>query len=910
MTAETRGIPKAQQGWLREHFLPAHLRADVAFRRFAGHKKGSTWEKVARMLNDGQLKQTRVKMELSRPFEKIFSNQQALTDFTGVNWRGKIDQSKLVDIGLKDADGNAILLTHDLMVSIYMDLLNEENRKHFIRTGKTVPNLQDYYDGKGGWGAGSVRSAGIAERLSELNHSLAEAKRAGYGDWADQIQAQIDDLMSEGEQHAIDVQRSIEEQLTEFDRAWITASQQLMDVDSKRELNATTMEVYGIEKASVPNYWPITTDPDFLSKPMETVVKDMSLENVGFMKERIGGANPTLALGTVQIVTRQIDRVAQYCGIMPAVRAFGKIWSKTEAGYADSLKKSVRTVFQKSGVDYIENLIADLQGSRSVSADDLGLDALFGKLRGNLAQSTLTLNPRVALAQAASFPTAAAEVGWKNLGKALARGGKGGRMISAADQELIAKWSPLLWYRMQGYSTPELGDIQGNNDPRSRLWRKARWLTGWIQAVDGATVGRLWYAAEYWVQEKKPTLEKGSDAYYEAVAEKFNDVVEKTQPNYTPMQRAAILRSPSSRIKTFTMFMTQRVQNMNSVDDAAASYQKQRADLAAKRNGVTQADVEEARHNLLLAASSQLVQTAVFVGIKMATDALLRSLKGYRDKDTGDLTEESVSAKALDMFIDAMAGSFVGGSELYTILKALTGHGKWYGLSVSGVDTVNDLIESLVNLAEANKDLSDPENRQKLLGKLADVGANLAQAFGIPAANAAKIGNALKWYALDAAAGKLGATEAGFERTKKQLQAKAAVDAGIPKKLYKKTVEEANTDGGSLSQAELGTYLRTETDAGRVTPQQADIIWSSQGWKTDYETWTANTEKAEAKQAALEAAVSKASLTVEEYEALLESADANGNSSVTQDELGTYLRSAIRTGKMSKSQAEAVWNTK
>lgn len=766
MTMETRAVPKAQRGWLREHLIPAHLRADVAFRRFGGFKKNSKWEQAAKLLNDGQLKETRLKMELSRPFAEIFNDEKALADFTGVNALGKVDTKKLVDIGLKDANGETILVNHDLMVGIYMDLLNEDNRRHFINGGKTIPNIADFYSGKGGWGAGAQRSAGIAERLSELNRQLSEAERTNYGEWADDLKEQIAALKSEGEQYADYVQAAIESKLTDYDREWIAACKQLMDVDSKRELNRTTMDVYGIEKASVPDYWPITSDPDFLSKPMETVTKDMSLENVGFMKDRIKGANPSLALGTVNVVTRQIDRVSHYCGMMPALRSFGKIWNKTEAGYADSIKKATREVFQDSGVKYVENLIADLTGGRTIDRDILGLDAALGKLRGNLAQTSLTLNPRVAMAQAASYPTAAAELGWGPLAKALARGGKNGQIISRADTDLIAKWSPLLYHRMQGYSSPELGDIQSSTSASSKLWRKARWITGWIQAVDGATVGRLWYAAEYWVQDNKPTLQKGSDAYYEAVAEKFNAVVEKTQPNYTPMQRAAILREPSNLVKTFTMFMTQRLQNYNILYDAAGSYQKARADFANGRNGVTQADVSEARQNVARAVTSQLAQAAVYVGFKVLADALLHNMKKYRDKDTGDFTAESVSKAILDAYLEAWMGIEIFGSELYSIIKAVTGVSKWYGLSVSGVDSVNDLIENVVNLSQ--NDWSSDNGKAKGLKALLKVGTSLAQFFGLPAENGIKIGEAVYYHIEDAANGEFFSFEAGYERTKAQ----------------------------------------------------------------------------------------------------------------------------------------------
>ena len=845
MTRETREVPKAQKGWIREHLIPAHLRADVAFDRFGGFKKNSVWQQAARLLNDGQLKQTWLKMELSMPFAKLFNNQKALSDFTGMNALGKIDPKKLVDIGLTDKNGNAIPVTRDFMVAIYMDLLNKDNRKHFIRGGKTVPNFQDFYDGKGGYDIGSTRAVGIAAQLSEAYRELEGAKAEGraenggryvqrvfddteIGERVKAAEAKIEAMESEGEKYANEVKAKIESLMTDYDRAWVEATKQLMDVDSKRELNKTTMEVYGIEKARTPNYFPIFTDKDFISAPMEAITKDASLENVGFMKERVKSGNPTHAVGVVWAITQQIDRVAQYCGIMPAVRNFGKVYGKTEAGYDDSLKKALSETFGKAGTDYVENLIADLQGARKSEHDELGLDRMLGMLRGNLARSSLTFNPRVALAQAASFPTAAAELGYKPIMKALAHGGKNGTVISRADQELIAKWSPLLWYRMQGYATPELGDIQSSSHFADRVWRKARFATGWIQAVDGATVGRLWYAAEYWVQENMPKLEMGSDAYYEAVAEKFNDVIEKTQPNYTTRQRAAILRNPNSLVKTFTMFMTQRLQNFNILYDAAGRYQKARADFANKRNGITEQDVKEARDNVTRAVTSQIAAQAMFVGIKFFADMLLHSMKKYHDEDTGEITPESIGVALLDAFCEALLGSVLFGSELYGIAKALTGSSKWYGLSISGVDTVNDLIESTVNLTSGTYDLEDEKSRKTLYSRVMKLATNGAQALGYPLNNALKLGQAVYYHIIDAANGEFLSYEAGFERTKVQNANKLilALESG-DQAAIQAAMEAFESEKDALSA--IRTQVKKEYVSGKRTAEEAAKLLEKAG---------------------------------------------------------------------------------
>lgn len=842
MTEETRQIPKAQKGWVKGKYLPAHLRADVAFRRFAGFKKNSAWEAMCRVLNDGQLRQTELQMRLSLPFGELVQDQKGINDFTAVNMFGQIDESKLVDIGLKDQNGDAVLVTHDVMVGIYLDLLNEDNRRHFIRGGKTVPNFKDFYNGKGGFGIGTLRAVGIAEQLSDAYHELDEAKRFG-GDKV-KAQANIDMLLSEGEKYANEVRAAIEKNMTAFDRKWVRATQQLMDVESKRYLNEVTMAVYGIEKARVSHYFPITTDPNFLSSAsFDSITRDMSLENAGFMKERIPASNPTLAMGVVGVVNNQINRVSQYCGLMPAIRNFNKVYNKVGAGYSDSLKNAVNAVFGKEGQRYIENLIADLTGSRKSNEDVMGLNHLFAVLRGNLAQSTLTLNPRVALAQAASYPTAAAELGYEPLVKAFFRGGKSGRMISRADTELIAKYSPLLYLRMQGYSSPELGDIKNSSRLSSKVFKKLRWFTGWIQAVDGATVGRLWYAAEYWVQDNMPSLEKGTDPYYEAVAEKFNAVVEKTQPNYTPMQRAAILRESDGLLRTFTMFMTQRLQNFNILYDSAASYQKVRADFANRRNGVTQEDMDEAKTELLRAATSQLAQAGVFTAFKFFADALLHRLDDYRDDETGEFTGKSLALKLLDNYIDAFIGTFLLGSELYGIIKGMTGASKYYGLSLSGVDSINDLINSFVSLSNADYDMTTADGRNRFYKKLWKTAKDFSTALGIPATNIEKIYKAIRYHIEDMAAGEFGSFNAGYDRTATQNAAKLirALENG-DEAAIQSAAEAFDDEQAALKavkdslKAELASGKRT-ADEVKALLQKAgmtedDAFFAVQGWES------------------------------------------------------------------------------
>jgi hypothetical protein len=317
-----------------------------------------------------------------------------------------------------------------------MHLLNEQNARHVARGGLTIPDLKGYYTSSDdrGFGSGARRAVGISAELAEARSEqadaedeLREAKQSGDAEAIQQAEeavdaakANVDKILAKGDAYLESLRESIEKQLTDYERDWIAATQELMDGYSKDRLNETTLEVYGIKKARVENYYPIKSDKNFTRGDFEAVARNMSLENVGFMKERVEGTNPMYLMDVADVVNTRISNVAQYCGLMPAIRSFNKIWNKSEAGNTVSLKDTVNQKFGQGGLKYVENLIADLQGARRGKSD--GLSRFLSGMRGNMAGANLTISLNTALAQAASYPTAAAEIGWTPLIKAFFKG--------------------------------------------------------------------------------------------------------------------------------------------------------------------------------------------------------------------------------------------------------------------------------------------------------------------------------------------------------------------------------------------------------------------------------------------------------------------------------------------------------
>lgn len=118
------------------------LGAKRVFRMLSGYAKNSQMEKLADMLNQGQLRQTQITVEGTKLFDNVTgkANLKQMERFAGPG-------AELVDIGLTDAKGKAVPLTHGQLCSLYMHLQNADSREHLLNGGLTLPDTTLYNKG-------------------------------------------------------------------------------------------------------------------------------------------------------------------------------------------------------------------------------------------------------------------------------------------------------------------------------------------------------------------------------------------------------------------------------------------------------------------------------------------------------------------------------------------------------------------------------------------------------------------------------------------------------------------------------------------------------------------------------------------------------------------------------------------
>lgn len=636
------------------------------------------------------------------------------------------EKARTIQITGLDESGHSLTLpiTADMQIAIFLHSFNNDNIRHAERGGFVVPDLALLRKGK-------VEEAYTSGTLLRLRKSQMKA---------------------------------VEQNMTEREVQFARAVYRYFNGMSKSELNEVSRKVLGYDVATVRNYYPIETSRDFARGAPETVKRDGTIEGSGYLKSREGAAGPINLRGVTDTLERAIAQHSKYVGLAIPIRNFGKIYGNStwritpteETGALltqDVAPSSLRRVLnQKWGAGasaYIDKLMADLQNpAKEIDA----WAKTMGKVRSNYAGAVLTMNASVAIKQAASYPTAAAVVGWGPLIKAMTNWEK-------SDINFIAEHTPLLWYRSKGFSTQELGDMaKGKKQIPKGL--------NWIQGIDVATVKKLWKAAEYYVRQEQPELEVRSGAYWDAVTEIYERIVLETQPDYTTMERPQLLRSRNTLLQNLAMFKTQPFQNFNIAYDALANLQAKEQQLKAAQDEAHRFDSEETRERVRKAkenlknakkgasraVSALLVSAAVFSAMTLLWNVIRGNLRRYKDKDKDKVTVESF----LKTFGSDTAGSLAGilpfGSDAYEVFAALVLDQQYYGMEALTPSAISDFLEQVATLddtiANIGKALKGDASAMDSLQTVNRLGSTASKLFGVPVENVENLMKAAAYWVM------------------------------------------------------------------------------------------------------------------------------------------------------------------
>ena len=351
----------------------------------------------------------------------------------------------------------------------------------------------------------------------------------------------------------------IKEHLGEKEIALAKLIGSLLSNDVAMYGNEASNAVYGYDKFTEKNYFPIKVDSDSLTMKNADLEKMMStLKNKGMTKALQKEAyNPIVIDDIFDVMVKHIDEMTSYSAYFPAITDMQKFYNMNNEN-GDSVHRQISRVMGKGGTEYYMNLLRDLNGSR-------GEDTPIGKMAYGLAGlykgALIGNNLRVAVQQPMSYMRAMGAIEAKYLMQGLSL------PVTEANKEweLCQKYAPIAkWKALGGSYDINLGRstrslLTGETSPMDKINAVSFFL---LEKGDEAAWKRMWYAAEKKVEDTT-SLKKGSEEYYKAAADIFNDIVDKTQVVDTVLNRTDAMKDKTAMARTMTSFMSEPSKTYN-----------------------------------------------------------------------------------------------------------------------------------------------------------------------------------------------------------------------------------------------------------------------------------------------------------------------------------------------------------
>ncbi len=758
-------ISDVNSGFLSKYlgrYFHYQMSPDTFFAATSGFAKDNTGSEVQKMFRRGTERSLEVQREYYNLFSDITENKQYRKEL-----RALLDNPTggMVDVGLHNEKGESMKITRGMAMQLYMLLGQKDSFEALVYSGLKAPNMRMYYrDRSRAYGGQDIRqmyTTKLGDEAFRLSRELEAGEKAlrkkDYGGMTEsqlrshleEIRTQRDELVMGEEARLSQIRENIENLLTPMEKEAITLGRQWYRRSGQLMADAHE-QTHGYRPGLVEDYVPIHRDGTTVWTDIRESDGAFNLENSGFLQERTENRNAVLLTDFFTELGSQRDAIARYYGYVQAQKDFNRLWKTRLPGVGRSINSMIAAKFGTgntglgiSGVDYVENYIKDIGAGRDKSG------GLFSLFYGASASATLSLNPRVAVSQLASIPTAAAVVGWKNMGVGFWKGL--GTALSTEKMNDLAQKNVYFFQRYRGNGgITEIADMQTG----SGMWQKiarskgGKALLNWCQNMDVFATSTMYAMAEEAVKSRG--MKSGDGGFEKAVNEMYTDIIRKTQPNYTITERSEMLRDSRAGAKIFSMYKTQPNQNLNILMQAAGTLSKVSRDFKAGVGGVTAADVRRAKTDFVNAGTAVVVGgNLMFVLVRTGVNLIMGQVAGYRDDETNEVTSDAVLEGMFKEFLSSMSGMFLLGGQAYDILNSTVSGESYYGLSDNAIKTVGDLTEKSVKLFQKIKEGGAE------FGDYEKTAGALLTAMGVPYSNAKRFVEAYRHWAQNLEKGSL-----------------------------------------------------------------------------------------------------------------------------------------------------------
>lgn len=623
------------------------------------HRLGKTGDEIFRMLRNAQ-----------DEYITLLDGAQKKTEELLKDHKAKVKQWEKETQTFQLHSGEKLTLTTAQMMSLYELMKRPQAREHIL--------------------LGGIRPENRAQGLRDT--TPAEPVKLDFGDC---------------------VQISLK--LTEAQKDTADALQQYMAKDLAREGNRASLEVYGYEKFGEAHYFPIRTDRNQVAKDNAKEAKAQSISGRGFTKGTLPKANNAVMLDSVFTVyanhVNDMLTYAAWLGPMENLKRLQNYVYRDEDGQRTGTTRAViERVFGRTGNRYLDQLADDL--NQGIPASNSG--NVFERLTANYKVASVSANIRVFAQQPSAVLRALDQVSPGDFLLGLART-KPGTWKKVMKYAPIARWKD--WGYFDIHTGRQVRNVLLNDDKATDRVKEA--LMAPAGTMDSLAWSGLWNALEAETRRKHRDLEAGSTAFYQAVAARFNEVIDRTQVVDGVLQRSQFMRKPDSLSKMATAFMAEPTKTYNQF--MGAVYDLQQAQKPKER---VQAMQRMGRSCFALTASI-VVNAAVgqaFIDALRDDDDDEDYWEKYRQALTGlEGDEETLGEKLKGIASGDLASDFLPWNYI-PFVKDVASILEGYTAKRMDMDSISKFIKAMTNAMKAMQGDGALTRKNAVITLLAEAG--------------------------------------------------------------------------------------------------------------------------------------------------------------------------------------------
>lgn len=588
--------------------------------------------------------------------------------------------------------------------------------------------------------------------------------------------------------------KAITDRLTTQEKALADEMQKFAANIMARWGNEASRAVYGYNKFTEKNYWPVSADPNWTRREasVDGNQQDATIKSSGFTKALQDNASNPLVIDSVfNVFSKHATQMAAYGAYLEPLESMNKVinWNTRKRGNLRSVREVMTMTHGEEGVRYLNELLRDINGQGRTDPQT-PWEALLGKAKG----ASVAANIRVVVQQPTAIQRASALIPEKYILMGLV----GKTNTEEFFNEIpIARWKSWGYFRdgVNGSNIKEL--LIGKEKAVDRALDKAMAAAG---AADNITWKALYRATQHWV---KGTTDLQGEAYRQEVQKRFMEVIDRTQVMDSIFQRTPAMRRKGMGWKLITAFMSEPLKSYNLLVGSAR-------------------DITNAAAGKQKGAKKQFVRaTAAFASSALLNALIVSLIDVGRDDDDGEefmdkygqallgdslwngviKGEEDVSG--FDLAIGTLEGNLAQNLNplgLVPVVKDIISMIEGYDYELMGVSAVSDVIDAARTMITSYQ---NADSSKTILNATSNFFLKLSTVTGLPINNIIRDGKALFNYAT---------MFSEIDGTEDALKAKFSVykltlKPGKNKADYISLLREAQVNGYDTTAKEIRDYL-------------------------------------------------------------------------------------------------------